>query len=339
MDNLNLGLDNLDLDPYKLQSLSLDQLYEIAFPPREELISDLLYRGTYILAGSPKTGKSFLAVQIAYHVAAGQKMWDLEVKKGRALVLSLEDTYSRIQSRLYKMFGDATCVDNLHFSTFSLSIQDGLIKALTKFVDDFCDTSLIVIDTLQKVRESSNSYSYSKDYEVISLLKNFADEKNICLLLVHHTRKQKSDNVFDNISGTSGIFGCVDGAFVLEKDLKNSSIGFLSVTGRDQPDQRIKLKRNKQTLCWDFVESQADVFDEPHDSILDAVTGLINSENSKWEGTATELKEYLSIDLSPNSLSRHLNVHVKELFDRNIKYTNKRTHDGRKLSLEYFKSD
>lgn len=335
MQELNSNYTDLDIDPYKIKTLTLKEIYEIAFPPRNEIIRGLLYRGTYILAGSPKSGKSFLAEQIAFHVATGQDMWGNEVKQGRVLILSLEDTYSRLQSRYWKMFGDFWCADKLHFSTFSLSIEDGLIKSLNKFVNENKDTSLIIIDTLQKVREANSNYNYSKDYEIISLLKNFADQAGICLLLVHHTRKMKAENVFDMISGTSGIFGCVDGAFVLEKDIKNTSTAYLSVSGRDQPDQRIKLKRNKTNLCWDFVEAQSDVFEDPKDSILDAVAGFINSENPKWEGTATDLKEILSLEINPNSLSRHLNVYISELRERKISYVNKRTHDGRKIILEY----
>ena len=53
------------------------------------------------------------------------------------------------------------------------------------------DTRLDIVDTLQKVREAvSDSYSYSSDYEVIGKLKQFADRYSVCVLIVHHTRKQ-----------------------------------------------------------------------------------------------------------------------------------------------------
>ena len=36
-------------------------------------------------------------------------------------------------------------------------------------------------------------------------LKNFSGRYGICLLLVHYTRKQTSDDKFDMISGTNGL--------------------------------------------------------------------------------------------------------------------------------------
>ena len=58
-------------------------------------------------------------------------------------------------------------------------------------MQEHTDTSLIIIDTLQKVREvGGDNYSYANDYEIITRLKQFADKYGICILLVHHTRKQ-----------------------------------------------------------------------------------------------------------------------------------------------------
>ena len=80
------------------------------------------------------------------------------------------------------------------------------------------DTKLIMIDTLQKVREvGGDNYSYANDYEIITRLKKFADSYGICLLLVHHTRKQNSEDKFDMISGTNGLLGAADGGFILRK--------------------------------------------------------------------------------------------------------------------------
>ena len=100
------------------------------------------------------------------------------------------------------MFGtDST--DNLHFALCAKQLGAGLDEQLHKFVQDYPDTRLIIIDTLQKVREiGSEKYSYAGDYEIVGRLKQFADRHDICLLLVHHTRKQQADDKFDMISGT-----------------------------------------------------------------------------------------------------------------------------------------
>ena len=97
-------------------------------------------------------------------------------------------------------------------------------------MQEHLDTTLIIIDTLQKVREvGGDSYSYSNDYEIINRLKKFADNCGICLLLVHHTRKQQSDDRFDMISGTNGLLGAADGAFLLSKEKRTNNSATLDV--------------------------------------------------------------------------------------------------------------
>lgn len=111
------------------------------------------------------------------------------------------------------MFGMES-TENLYFSVSAGQLGRGLDEQLAKFVVEHPDTKLIIIDTLQKVREiGGDNYSYANDYQIITRLKSFADMHGLCLLLVHHTRKQTSDDKFDMISGTSGLLGAADVSF------------------------------------------------------------------------------------------------------------------------------
>ena len=58
-----------------LQTVSMTELYDQSFQKRPPIIDGLILPGTYIFAGAPKLGKSFLMMQIAYHVATGTDMW------------------------------------------------------------------------------------------------------------------------------------------------------------------------------------------------------------------------------------------------------------------------
>ena len=127
--------------------------------------------------------------QIAHHVSTGQDLWGYKVHQGTVLYLALEDDESRLQRRMFRMFG-VEGTNSLHFATSAKMIGSGLDEQLEKFVREHRDTKLVIVDTLQKVREMvSDSYSYSSDYEVIGKLKQFADRHGICILIVHHTRK------------------------------------------------------------------------------------------------------------------------------------------------------
>ena len=140
-------------------------------------------------------GKSFFMAQLAYHISTGQKLWDYDVRQGTVLYLALEDDYQRLQERMFRMFG-VEGTDNLHFAVYAKQLGAGLDEQLEKFIREHPDTRLIIIDTLQKIREvSTDAYSYANDYDIVGKMKQFADKHGICLLLVHHTRKQQAGDI------------------------------------------------------------------------------------------------------------------------------------------------
>lgn len=320
------------IDPSYMKTVTMQELYQDIYSKKPPVIEGLLYRGTYLFVGSPKIGKSFFMAQLAYHVSTGTPLWDYPVKKGTVLYLALEDDYRRLQERMYRMFGtDST--ENLYFSVSSKLLGNGLTDQLSGFIREHPDTTLVIIDTLQKIREvDSDSYSYAKDYEIINQLKQFSDSWGICLLLVHHTRKQKSSDNFDMISGTNGLLGCADGAFMLYKETRTSNKATLEISGRDQQDQKIHLIRDEEKLCWNFEKAETELWKEPPEPLLECIANLVTEENPTWQGTATELIEKLGLDMKPNVVSLKLNVNAGRLMnDYSIRYTNKRNHSGRMI--------
>ena len=245
-------------DPRYLHTITLTELFQTSYTSRPPIIEGLLYAGAYILAGAPKIGKSFMVAQIAYHVSTGQDLWGYKVHQGTVLYLALEDDFQRIQSRMFMMYG-VEDTPNLHFATTAGKIGNGLDEQLARFVAEHKDTKLIIIDTLQKVREvGGDNYSYANDYQIMARLKSFADAHSLCLLLVHHTRKQNADDKFDMISGTSGLLGAADGAFLLQKEKRTGNAATLEVSGRDQQDQKLYLVRNTETLLWDLQKAETE---------------------------------------------------------------------------------
>ena len=250
------------------------------------------------------------------------------------LYLALEDGYERLQERMYRMFG-VEGTPNLHFAIAAKQLGNGLDAQLEKFVREHPDTRLIIIDTLQKVRElSGEAYSYRDDYQIIGQLKQLADRFKLCMLVVHHTRKSPANDEFDRISGTTGIYGCADGAFVLSKERRTDSAATLSISGRDQPDQCLHLVRDEETLQWNFDHADTELYKEPPDPLLERVAALVTDERPTWQGSASELIEELGLDLKPNALAMRLNVRAAKLKnDYVIHYENTRTHAGRIILL------
>ena len=322
------------LDPSYLKTMSMTELYDTVFQSRPPLIDGLLYPGTYLFVGAPKLGKSFMMAQLAYHISTGTPFWHYTIRKGTVLYLALEDDYRRLQERLYRMFG-TDGAENLFFSVSAGQLGKGLDEQLTRFMQEHPDTKLIIIDTLQKVREvGGDNYSYANDYEIITRLKKFADSYGITLLLVHHTRKQKADDTFDMISGTNGLLGAADGAFLLQKEKRTGNTATLEVSGRDQQDQRLHLIRNENTLAWDLERMETELWKKPPEPILELIAEKITTDNSSWQETPTELSDFLSVDMKANALTMKLNINAGRLYNEyGIRYENKRCHDGRKVRL------
>lgn len=323
-------------DPSYLNTISMTELYGTPFETKPPIVEGMLYRGTYLFVGAPKVGKSFLVAQLAYHVSMGLPLWDYPVRQGTVLYLALEDNYRRLQERLYRMFG---AVENPHlfFSVDAKVIGQGLDAQLESFLVEHPETSLVIIDTLQKVRElGGEAYSYASDYKIISMLKAIADKHDICLLLVHHTRKQNADDKFDTISGTNGLLGAADGAFMLTKACRTESTAVLDASCRDMQDMRFNLIRNETTLAWELEDVETELWKEPAEPILGEIAKHISEENPEWSGTPTELVTLLGVDMQPNTLTTKLNVNVSRLKnDFGIGYENRRTHAGRVVRLRW----
>ncbi len=339
-DDFNTPAHNYDdwdvLDDSYLKTVSMPELYDTVFGSKPPLIDGLLYSGVYLFAGAPKVGKSFLMAQLAYHVSLGMLLWGYEVKKSTVLYLALEDDYSRLQSRLYRMFGTDSA-DNLYFSTYANSISEGLDKQIKGFITAHPDTKLIIIDTLQKIREvGGDGYSYANDYQIIAQLKEFAGAYGLCLLLVHHTRKQQADDKFDMISGTNGLLGAADGAFLLHKEKRTSNAAILEVSGRDQQDQKLYLTRNLERLTWDLEKMETELWKEPEEPLLELISKKITLHSPTWQGTPTDLVTFLGADIQPNALSMKLNINAGRLQQNyKIKYSSRRTHKSKLIMLEY----
>lgn len=317
-------------------TVGLDDIMETVYEKQPALIDGLLFTGIYILAGAPKAGKSFLMEQIAYHVSTGKPFWGLAVQPGTVLYLALEDSMENIQERMYRMFGPEGS-EKLRFASWSCSINSGLTDRLASFLKKYEDTRLIIIDTFQRIRDADNgSYSYSADYQTIQTLRTFIAPYKLCLLLVHHTRKQPSNQCFELISGTNGLMGACDGAYLLQKEHYAAQKATLHMSVRNSAPQTFCLTRNLTTLCWELEKIQENLPKPPPNEILEAVAQMVTAEAPEWQGSPAELAAVLQPDISPNALTRHLNVNISRLREEyGIIYNNQAKHAGRRITLRY----
>lgn len=227
------------------------------------------------------------------------------------------------------MFGTDSA-ENLFFSVSAGQLGNGLDEQLTRFMQEHPDTKLIIIDTLQKVREvGGDNYSYAADYEIVGRLKSLADKYRVYMLIVHHTRKQATSDKMDAVSGTNGINGSADGSLIVEKPVNTGLEATINVTGRDHQDQILYLKKNPITQIWNLERLENELYRESPDSVLEAVEKLVSAGQPVWIGSPSELAEIIGSDMAVNALTKDLNIRCGKLTeDYNIRYENKAKHSG-----------
>ncbi len=325
----------------KLETMDAQTFMTTPMKPLKFIISGLIPQGLHILAGAPKIGKSWLALWICLQVAKGEKAWEFETLRSEVLYLCLEDSFSRIQSRLFEIAEEAP--PTLHFAIMSDAIGNGLEIQIENFIGEHPGTGLIVIDTLQKVRKtvSSNTNPYAADYDDISALKQIADHNNIAILLVHHLRKAADSDPLNMISGTTGIAGGADSSFILQKEKRTENAATLICTGRDIESRELLLGFNRETFLWELlkpIEAAAQKVDEVIFLLSDFMKSAI-----VFTGTATELAEQLKLfggtEYLPAVLKKKMMKHMGHLQKNNIFYSDNRSFERREFTLRYDGND
>lgn len=319
-----------------IETISAQELLEMPLEQVRWLVEGIITTGLTLLAGSPKVGKSWFSLLLALCVSEGKTFLDHATEKGEVLYLCLEDTFPRIQQRLFHLTDEAS--NRLHFAVMANKIKDGLVIQLKQQLKLHPELRLVIIDTLQTVRNpaNSNSDAYAADYGDLGALKAFADENSLCLVLVHHTRKMRDEtNVFNMVLGGNGLMGTADTTLVLVKENFFDDSATLSVTGRDVDLAEFKVEF--VDCRWTLIEqtSKEELEEREIPSSVLMVIDFMASRAGNWEGTATQLiSEALIEDVKPQVLSKYLNEHSSFLAKHGLHYRFRRTQNARLITLE-----
>lgn len=278
----------------QLEINELDMLKE-PIEPDMFIVDGIIPPGVSLLSGHQKIGKSWLGMKICLCTSRGANLWGYKTLHCKALYCCLEDTKRRIKKR-YKALVEASA--ELHGTTpkgwldFRFQchrLGEGLVEELEEYVLKNPECKLIVIDTLFMITPRMNDSPYANDYNNIVALKKFADKYEIAIVIIHHTRKMKAKDPFDEILGTTGLNGAADAMMILSREGRNESKGRLKITGRDLSDEEIELEFHDGD--WQIVSDDLEE-DSPYEEpdIIRYVMEVVGDE-SEWQGTATDFSE------------------------------------------------
>ena len=319
----------------RLLTIDGETLMSQPLTPLNFVVDTLLSQGLHILAGSPKVGKSWLALWLAVTVAKGEAVWGMGVNQGTTLYLCLEDSTLRIQNRLFEITEDAPA--NVHFTTNSDTLGKGLEEQLCAFLSEHPDTVLVIIDTLQMIRGTGYDNTYANDYRDLSALKRIADAHGIAILLIHHLRKELADDVFSRISGTTAISGATDSNFVLRKSKRRENTATLYCTGRDIPYRELALEFDGEDHGWKLLSDDCEQTEQPSERILFLLSELLRRQ-PEISAPAKVLLEKIDPAgaewLTPNSFSHRIRKSVDALRRNGITVSFRKSNGDRLICLK-----
>ena len=322
----------------KLETINAEDLQNRTYEPTPFLVEELLPEGLHILAGAPKIGKSWLALWLCLRVSQGQPLWNFAVTQGEVLYLSLEDSFQRIQTRLFDLTEDAP--PTLHFAIMADTLKRGLEQQIEQFLTDHPAAKLVVMDTLQRVRSAGgDSNLYANDYQDVGLLKQLADKQHIAILLIHHLRKLHDDDPMNMISGSTGLSGAADSTFVLQKNSRLANVASLHCTGRDIPDRTLKLEFGEEDHVWKLLEDSKTCSGASKISTLqiEILLSELLQKESEISAPAKALLEKIdpdgSLGITPKKVTRLVLESVETLRENGILVKTYRSNGKRLISL------
>jgi hypothetical protein len=307
------------------ETVTAADLMASELPPVRWGVRGVLPEGVTLLAGKPKLGKSWLALGLCVAVAAGGvALGTRQVEQGDVLYLALEDNRRRLQKRLGKMLrGPAPA--GLEIATAWPKLDEGGVEALRAWLAEHPEARLVAVDTLAKIRPRTRGQNvYQEDYAALEELLPLAAEHEVAIVVVHRTRKMAAADPLDEISGSTGLTGGVDGVLVLKRD-RGKADAVLHVDGRDiEEPAEYALKWDAETAGWTIVG--------------DAEEYRMSEERKEILGVLVEAGEFLGPGEVADVLGKPRNTIKQRLWhmaqdrqvdNRNGKYGITHNHDNR----------
>lgn len=228
-------------------AVSASELKKMEIPQIVWIVDRLLPVGVSMIGAPSKYFKSYMALGLCLAVCTGEKFLSFQCNKYACLYLDLESTKRRPKSRLKQIIPNGDWPENFYILTAEdevSKINEGFTEQIEHQLNQHPDIKLIIVDVFQMIRQPAkrNQSGYDRDYDDFKVLKRIADSHEIALLLIHHTRKMKDPgDVFNELSGSVGVMGALDCAWIITKEDRYSDEGTLNVTGRDMESQKLKM--------------------------------------------------------------------------------------------------
>lgn len=335
--NTNNKLDDI---VQQLRIRKPSELTEAERKPPEALIDNLLPIGLTILCAPPKTGKSFLALQIFDAITNGKPFWGRSVKQCDAIYLCLESSDSEMYERCTAMgiptefHGASGYTDQ--FAGITLSTEITAVDVLRKIKHLYPSVRLFIVDTITHwVSDKKNkNNAYLDESALLAPLQRMAIDEQIAVLAIAHTNKSgvnRSSDPLDRINGSTAFGGSAQSIIVIDAPTgRTDSTAKIHCIHRRFPCEDLSVRRDPHSFKWEIDDRSSQV----KSNILD---WCIQNAGAGAEGNFYTYSEVcrlaLGIEPDPASAARKVKDSIdrpmqSELFSRDVFVSFGRTSNG-----------
>lgn len=212
----------------KLNTISGADLYGRKLEARRFVIDGLIQQGDLaLLAGRPKSGKSFLLLQLAQAIDTGAPFLGRATTRQAVLFLALEDGDRRIHERMHSRKWQPA---SARFAFGLLPLDEGGVDQVEATIGDY---GVLVIDTLRAAcGPGADENDNAKMGGIVQRLADIAHQTSRAIIVSHHTRKGDSEDPFELIRGAGAIRAAYDLGIVIQRK-QGEAEAVLKVESRD----------------------------------------------------------------------------------------------------------
>ena len=230
--------------------VTLDEYVTLPRPNLEWIVKDLIPRpGLILLLGEAKSGKSFLALQLALILSRGDTFLNKSTTKSKVLFLQFDTSELVWRERLRKIKDAGIPLSNnvymLHPSTQpkGMNIMDQKLNGYLRDAIRDCNPDVVIFDVLREIHNGDEQDSTAMKM-VCDQLMNLLDGR--AGIVLHHPRKlgELPPKIIDCARGSSYLAGKADAVWLLHQ-------GFLHIESRLDHSEQYRAVRLENGL-WRF---------------------------------------------------------------------------------------
>jgi len=246
------------------QIYTVNQIVQMELEPPRFIIPDLITEGLNLVIGKAKAGKSAYVRQAGCAIAFGGKAFgDFQATGSEVLYLDLEETLNMFQHKVKKLLNGVDAPNGYHVSCRETihqwgKIGHGFSERAIDYLEKHPNIKVLIIDTYGRIKPRSNEKQSDGGYldetrivGVLMLLLNYVD----CIILVHHSKKGKSEDWIDDVLGSTGLAAAADTIIRIHRD-RGEIDSQIDITGKAIKEQTFKAKFLDEK--WEILGIQKD---------------------------------------------------------------------------------